>query len=269
MKIKSQAIKEFIKKAYWYHTIEFKKNLKTSGVYDHRPCLKYYCFPKSLKNKTVLDVGAGDGYFSFEFEKKGASKVLAIDTHQFDGSIGHTDISPAKIFNYIKKYQVYKKEKKLYSNLLNELKIDQPIRLLIAKKLLNSNVNFKIDSIYNLKAWNEKFDLVFCGDLIEHLKNPLNALENLAKVTKKVCIISLSNCLKTPIWLRFSFKKPKTYLEYHGNKAGGSFFHIHPQTFKQMCLASGFKKVKIVSIFDLKNKKTKRKIPHAVFHCFA
>jgi hypothetical protein len=38
---------------------------------------------KSLKTwtgKTVLDVGAWDGFFSFEFERRGAKRVLAVDT---------------------------------------------------------------------------------------------------------------------------------------------------------------------------------------------
>jgi len=36
--------------------------------------------PADLTGKTVLDVGARDGYFSFEAERRGASRVLAIDS---------------------------------------------------------------------------------------------------------------------------------------------------------------------------------------------
>lgn len=260
--------RNIIKKLSWYHTIKLPNNLLTNGVYDHRPILKYYDFPSSLKNKTVLDVGAADGFFSFEFEKKGAKEVMAIDTHQFDGSIGHTDVSPTKIENYLKKYRCFNNEKSLYLDIYKSLKIKTSIRLLIIKKILKSQVKFKIESIYNLKKKKKKFDLVFCGDLIEHLKNPLIALENLVSVSKNLCIISLSNCLEDNLILKLFPGKNKTLLEYHGNKAGGSFFHIYPLTFKEMCLASGFKKVKIISQFNLLNKKYNRSIPHAVFHCF-
>src|SRR5580698_8038270 len=32
-----------------------------------------------VTGKTVLDIGAWDGYFSFEFERRGAKRVLAVD----------------------------------------------------------------------------------------------------------------------------------------------------------------------------------------------
>lgn len=261
-----KAVKDFIKKTSWYHTIEFPNGLITNGIYNYKPFLYYYGFPLTLKDKSILDVGAADGFFSFEFEKRGAKEITAIDTHKFDGSIGHTDISPAKIKNYIKKYKQYRKEKKLYAEICKAFKIKTPVRLLVAKKILKSKVKFKIDSIYNLQWWQKKFDFVFCGDLLEHLKNPLGALENLVCVTKKLCIISLSNYLKENPFANILL--PENSLTYHGNKAGGSFFHIHPKTFREMCLASGFKKVVIFSQFNLKNRKLKKNIPHAVFHCF-
>ena len=39
----------------------------------------------SFKNKTVLDVGAWDGYFSFKAESLGASRVLAVDHFCWSG----------------------------------------------------------------------------------------------------------------------------------------------------------------------------------------
>ncbi len=153
--------------------------------------------------------------------------------------------------------------------------------------MLSSAVEFQIDSIYNLSSWNKKFDFVFCGDLMEHLKNPLEALENLVAVTNEMCVICLSSCVKSmkklPLLIsfillferilkKFGFhlihKESKTLLEYHGNEAGGSFFHFYPKTFKEMACASGFRKVEIFSEFDLKNKKTGSYNHHVVFHCF-
>jgi tRNA (mo5U34)-methyltransferase len=36
--------------------------------------------PERLDGKTVLDIGAWDGFFSFEAERRGASRVLALDS---------------------------------------------------------------------------------------------------------------------------------------------------------------------------------------------
>jgi len=284
-----QTIQDFINNAIWYHTIKFPNDLTSNGVYDHKNKLKYYGFPDNLDNKSVLDVGASDGFFSFEFEKRKAKEVVAIDTHNYDGSIGHTDISPAKIESYQKKYSRHLKEKELFSDICKILNIENLNRLLVAKSLLNSSVKFKEESIYNLKSWNDKFDLVFCGDLIEHLKDPLGALENLASVTNNTCIIALSSSIKQPIGpinmlpyriaqalnivlkkigIRLIQKEESSLLEYHGNKAGGSFFHFYPETFKNLALASGFKKVRIFSEFNLENKKKHSQNYHFIFHCY-
>jgi predicted nicotinamide N-methyase len=41
-------------------------------------------FPKDFTGKTVLDIGAYDGFFSFEAERRGAKRVLATDRHPID-----------------------------------------------------------------------------------------------------------------------------------------------------------------------------------------
>lgn len=96
----------------WYHTIDLGNGEITDGIYDHRPLLKYYGFPESLKGKRVLDVGCADGFFSFEFEKRGADKVVALDAYKNDNFLlakeklnskveyhltDAYDLSPAKI----------------------------------------------------------------------------------------------------------------------------------------------------------------------------
>ena len=66
----------------WYHTIDLGNGRITDGMYDHRPFLKYYGFPDSLEGKRVLDIGPGDGFFSFWFEKAGAKEVVAVDAYE-------------------------------------------------------------------------------------------------------------------------------------------------------------------------------------------
>ncbi len=53
----------------WYHTFDFGDEV-VRGRYDWRPYFNQFELG-NLRKKTVLDVGAGDGFFSFEFEKKG------------------------------------------------------------------------------------------------------------------------------------------------------------------------------------------------------
>jgi tRNA (mo5U34)-methyltransferase len=62
----------------WHHIMEFAPGVITPGRYDPRGLLKHLELDSSLQGKKVLDVGARDGYFSFEAEKRGA-EVIAID----------------------------------------------------------------------------------------------------------------------------------------------------------------------------------------------
>lgn len=42
--------------------------------------------PGDLTGRSVLDVGAWDGFFSFEAERRGAAPVVALDSYAWDGS---------------------------------------------------------------------------------------------------------------------------------------------------------------------------------------
>ncbi len=65
----------------WWHSFELPDGTLINGVCD-LPGLKnriaQFPIPQDLRGKRVLDIGAWDGWFSFEMERRGA-EVLAID----------------------------------------------------------------------------------------------------------------------------------------------------------------------------------------------
>ena len=61
---------------YWYHKIDLG-SMVTPGWAPLKA--ESYQFPNDLTGKRVLDVGAFDGYWTFEALKRGASEVVAID----------------------------------------------------------------------------------------------------------------------------------------------------------------------------------------------
>lgn len=63
---------------YWYHRIEVQPGLVTPGAYDPRVVLDALPAPEDCSDLRVLDIGARDGFFTFEFERRGA-EVVAID----------------------------------------------------------------------------------------------------------------------------------------------------------------------------------------------
>lgn len=62
---------------FWYHRIELPGGVVTPG--NLPISAEAYHIPEDLTGKRVLDVGAWDGYWTFEALKRGASEVLAID----------------------------------------------------------------------------------------------------------------------------------------------------------------------------------------------
>jgi tRNA (mo5U34)-methyltransferase len=63
----------------WFHTIDLGRGIVTPGVDDSARKLAWLHLPDDLSGKTVLDVGAWDGFFSFECERRGAARVVAVD----------------------------------------------------------------------------------------------------------------------------------------------------------------------------------------------
>jgi tRNA (mo5U34)-methyltransferase len=63
----------------WFHTIELGPGVITPGQDDSKRKLGWIKLPTDLRGKTVLDVGAWDGFFSFEAERRGAARVVAVD----------------------------------------------------------------------------------------------------------------------------------------------------------------------------------------------
>ena len=60
-----------------YHSVPLPYGLCTPG--DDRSPTRDLIFPESLANKTFLDVGSALGYFCFEAERRGASRVVGIE----------------------------------------------------------------------------------------------------------------------------------------------------------------------------------------------
>src|SRR3546814_10478593 len=62
---------------FWYHRIELPYGIVTPGPNPLNP--NVYRVPEDLSGRRVLDVGAWDGYWTFEALRRGAREVVAID----------------------------------------------------------------------------------------------------------------------------------------------------------------------------------------------
>ena len=125
----------------WYVKRRFKRRLSLLDLPD-------------LTGKTVLDIGAWDGYFSFEFERRGARRVLAVDVRA-DGALE---------------------------------------TFLLAKEHFKSKVEHRYLDAHELRPdLIGIFDIVFCAGLLYRLRQPLRGLERIRSVTAGQLILETAS----------------------------------------------------------------------------
>lgn len=222
----------------WYHTIDLPDG-PTAGVYDHRKVEAYYGFPATLAGKHVLDVGAGDGYFSFLFERLGAMSVVAVNPPHW----GAEDYFPRKAGEWE----------------AENAAIAPADKLEFAKARLESSVRQIRGNIYALEsAALGTFDLVFCGSLLCHLTDPLRALFQLRAVSAGTCIVA------TPTYLNGGEDPAALFV---GQQHSHTFWAFTPRCLHDMLIAAGFARALHLGTFNLYSERGDPVvIPHAVFH---
>jgi tRNA (mo5U34)-methyltransferase len=79
MNLSDEAIRARINSVrVWYHKIPLSSSIVTPGINDPGQTLRHLDLPTDCRGMRVLDLGARDGYFSFELERRGAA-VVAVD----------------------------------------------------------------------------------------------------------------------------------------------------------------------------------------------
>jgi 2-polyprenyl-3-methyl-5-hydroxy-6-metoxy-1,4-benzoquinol methylase len=96
-------------------------------------------------------------------------------------------------------------------------------------KKLFPNLIIKQASVYDLPYKDNSFDLLICTEVLEHLKDPSKALEEMLRVTKKYLIVSVPN---EPLFMLSNFLRGKN-LSRHGNDEG-HINHWNPWGLKKL-----------------------------------
>ena len=70
----------------WYHKIEVAPGVWTPGTHNSTQGLELIQMPEDLTGMRVLDIGARDGFYTFEAERRGAREVVALDYESADNT---------------------------------------------------------------------------------------------------------------------------------------------------------------------------------------
>ena len=144
------SLQEDVDRLPWYHRMELPGGVVTPGVDDPRDRLPLLGIPDDLSGFSVLDVGAWDGFFSFECERRSAERVVAADWFAWREAARGSKAS-----------------------------------FELAREALGSkveDVEVRVDELSPERVGT--FDLVLFAGVLYHLRDPLPALEAVASVTK-------------------------------------------------------------------------------------
>lgn len=149
----------------WYHTIDLGDGIVTPGFYDYRPVVDKIPWP-DLRGKRCLDVGTFDGFLAFEMERRGAAEVVALDIDDYE-----TLDWPARMRESGPKA------------LIEKAGTERGKGFKLAKEVLGSNVQRVACNVYDLSPERVGFfDLIVCGSILTHLRDPIRALERMREV---------------------------------------------------------------------------------------
>lgn len=206
----------------WYHTIELGPGVVTEGMFDHRRALDRYLLPEDLTGMRCLDVGTMDGFWAFEMERRGAQEVWAVDVADPE----QLDWPP--------------RWRSRVTPTLDETKAE---RFALAHEALGSSVRRLERSVYELDRDLGKFDLIFCGDLLIHLKDPITAIQRMHAVCRG------STILCNPV-TRFRLRPRRALAEFDGIEEF-RWWLLSEASLERMMLAVGFDRIQVGRQFEL------------------
>jgi len=203
-----EALRQEVNAIDWWHAIDLGQGIVTPGP-DPTPLrVPELQIPADLTGMSVLDVGAWDGFFSFEAERRGAARVLATDSFCW----GQGGWGTKAGFE-------------------------------LARRALRSRVeDLTIDPLDLSPEKVGTFDLVFFFGVLYHMRHPLLALERVFSVTRNHLILNTHVDLTALARPAIAF-----YQGNELNNDTTNWCGPNPAAVVAMLHAVGFREVQIVS----------------------
>ena len=196
----------------WFHTIDLGNGIVTPGEDASPEKLRRIRLPRDLRGRTVLDVGAWDGFYSFEAERRGAQRVVAIDPNAWRAPVGPGNPWSGQLgFN-------------------------------LARRALGSkveDVDIRLDELTPERIGT--YDVVLFLGVLYHLPDPLPVLERVVSLAGELLI------LETQVDLMWTRRPAMAY--YPGSELLGdasNWWGPNPALVQALLRAQGFSTVELV-----------------------
>jgi tRNA (mo5U34)-methyltransferase len=227
----------------WHHSIRVDEGVVTPGgktLQHHHEDLLRLRLP-NLAGKSVLDIGAWDGYYTFMAEGAGASRVVALDHYVWSVDLRKAAEYTARQLGSGQPIRAFHTVPELWdpAGLPGKRGFD------LVHRLLNSRAEVVVDDFMTMDASAlGTFDVVLFMGVIYHLEEPLAALRRVCQLTSGFAAIEteavlLPRSAGQPLW---------QFLDAAQLNHDPTIWWVPTaEGLQAMCLAAGFSRAEIVS----------------------
>jgi tRNA (mo5U34)-methyltransferase len=218
----------------WYHCLELAPGYVTAGEFDMRPFTDRYGLPADMTGMRAIDVGPFDGFWAFEMERRGAD-VVVLDTDQ-----AQLDWPPRiRPSGYHPTGRTLQIAHAIYGSAIE--RINLPIYEATPEQV-------------------GTFDLVFCGSVLMHLRDPMLALFRLADLCRDQLVLCEEY---SP---RAELLPLRGAAEFRGNLPWMTWWLPASRTWLEMVQIAGFEAVKRRARFSIPFRTKRKHVPHVLIH---
>jgi tRNA (mo5U34)-methyltransferase len=220
---------------YWYHSYYFDNGFVQRGDYDIGQDIADYGFPDSMKGMSVLDIGTGSGWFAAYFEQLGADVTTTDVRGYVDFDVFGRDRNPNISSEKSTPDLILPDGRMIYYSPVSK-------GFWIMKDILKLKAEYVNARAYDICPelfQGKKFDLVFMGSVLMHLRDPIGALMAAHTVCKHQLIATTYLLPDLP-------GRPEPFMRmWEGGGDGISWWIPNRQCLIQWLKACGFAKFNI------------------------
>lgn len=216
---------------FWFHSLDLGHGVVTPGHKSLRLLQKEVedLHLPDLHGRTVLDIGAWDGCFSFQAERLGAARVVALDHYMWS-----IDMSQTRPASQLAEH---------FPHMWRPDTLPGKRGFDLAHKVFVSRVEPLVADFMEVDpATLGQFDVVLYLGVLYHQRHPLQALERVAKVTRHVAIIE-TEAVNIPGLEDRAFCQFFESDELAGDPS--NWWAPNAQALIGLCRAAGFRKVEV------------------------
>jgi tRNA (mo5U34)-methyltransferase len=218
----------------WHHRIDLGGGIVSPGLADRFEALEA-TLPE-LRGRSVLDIGAWDGYYSFLAERRGAARVVALDHY-----VWGVDLPERNLYWEQCKAQGVTPDPSLDETRFWRPDLPGQRSFNLARAALQSGVEDVVTDFMtcDLDALGT-FDVVLYLGVLYHIVEPVTALQRLRRVTREVAVIE-NEGVHVPGYARNALLRFFPGDDLAGDY--GNWFATSESALHAMCRAAGFRHV--------------------------